>query len=88
MAVPKFSDAVVCIDRMLEWLRAVRNTLNVCECDCGARDGEGRYAKVRSIGERWIAAIIHDIEAADSMMVIIMCQEFIEIAALVFNGET
>ena len=73
---------------MLEWLRAVRHTCNVCKCDGGARDGEGRNTEIRRIGEGRIAAIIHDVKAADTMVVVVVGQEFVEVTRLVSDGET
>ena len=73
---------------MLERLRPIRNTCNVCECDDGARNGEGRSAEVGCVGEGRIASIIHDIKAPDPMVMVVVGQELIEVARLIFDGET
>ena len=72
MTAAKFFDAVVRIDRVLERLRPIGNACNVCECKGGARDSEGRNAEVGRVGERRIAAIIHDVKATDAVMVIVV----------------
>lgn len=88
MPVAKPFDAVICVYYVLERLRAIRNTSYICECNGGTRDGERRYAEIWRVGEGWFATIIHDIKAADTMMVIIVNQKLIEVARLVFDGET
>lgn len=72
MTLAKVLDAVVCVYNMLERLRAIRNTLNVRECNGRPRDGEGRNAEIWSVREGRIAAVVHDIKAADTMVMIVM----------------
>ena len=72
MAFAKSLDAVVRIYCVLERLRAVRDTLNIGKSNGGPRDGEGRKAEIGGVGEGRIAAIIHDIEAADTMVVVVV----------------
>ena len=72
MAFAEILDTVVRVNRVLERLRAVRDTWDVCECDGGARDGEGRNAEIRGVGEGRIAAIIHYIKTANTMVVVVM----------------
>lgn len=53
-------------------------------------EGEGRTwdTEIRIGGERRIGAIVHEIEATNAMMVIMVDEEFGEIANLVFVGYT
>lgn len=88
MAFAKVLDAVVCVYNVLKRLRAIRHTCYVCECDGGSRDGKGRSAEVRHPGEGRIAAIIHDVKAANTVVVVVVGQEFVEVTRLVFDGDT
>ncbi len=72
MAFTEVLNAVVRVYYVLERLRSVGYTLNVCECNGGAGDSEGRSAEIGRVGQRRIAAIIHNIKAADTMVVIVV----------------
>ena len=72
MTLAKILDAVVRVYRMLERLRAIRDTWNICECNGRARNGERRDTEIWSVGEGRIAAVIHDIKPADTMVVVVV----------------
>ena len=53
-------------------------------------EGEGRTGDtvIREGGERRVGAVVHDIEATNAMMVVVVEEEFGQIANLVFVGYT
>ena len=65
------------IPKVIRWVVIVRTAplllfVNVRECDSEARDSEGRNTEARVVEEGRIAAIIHDIKAADTMVVVVV----------------